>query len=79
MSGSTRVRKSRDNKAVQLVLARTTRLVDQANRCRRLALGLPDETVRQKLLALAAEYETKVRTMTRGKPVPGILGDLRCR
>jgi hypothetical protein len=50
------------------VSPRTTRFADQAARCRRLAEGLPDETVRQKLLALAAKYETKVRVTTQGKP-----------
>ena len=32
-------------------------LTRQAAMCRRLAVGLPDEIVRQKLLALAAEYD----------------------
>jgi hypothetical protein len=41
------------------VATRTVFLAGQAARCRRLAQGLSDETVRQKLLALAAKYETK--------------------
>jgi hypothetical protein len=53
---------------MQLVSARTTRLADQASRCRRLARGLPDEAMRLKLLALAAKYETKIRGMTQAKP-----------
>ena len=52
---------------MQLVAVPVTRLVDQASRCRRLAQGVADEAVRQKLLTLAAEYETKVRAMTHAK------------
>ena len=52
---------------MQLVAVPITRLVDKASQCRRLAQGLADEPVRQKLLALAADYETKVRAMTHAK------------
>jgi hypothetical protein len=53
---------------MQLLPVPTVRLADQASRCRRLAEGLPDETVRLKLLTLAAEYETRVRVIRQVKP-----------
>jgi hypothetical protein len=59
MSRSMSKRQSR-SQHLAATLARTVLLAGQAARCRRLADGLPDETVRQKLLALAAEYEAKV-------------------
>jgi hypothetical protein len=52
---------------MQLVAVPMPRLLDQASQCRRLAQGLADEAVRQKLLTLAAEYEAKVRAMTHAK------------
>jgi hypothetical protein len=49
--------------------------LDQAARCRRLAEGLPDEALRQKLLVLAVEYDAKARSGV--SPLPTRLA-LRC-
>jgi hypothetical protein len=70
-----------DNRPMETVSVRTARLADQANRCRRLAEGLPDETVRQKKLpALAAEDETQVlarrNAHARGEDAP-VSADIR--
>jgi len=44
-------------------------LAAQAARCRRLAEGFPDETVRQKMLALAAEYEARMLAVMKDEPI----------
>jgi hypothetical protein len=44
-------------------------LAAQAARCRRLAEGFPNETVRQKMLALAAEYEARMLAIINDEPI----------
>jgi hypothetical protein len=46
---------------MEAVSVRTARLADQASRCGRFAENPSNEAMRQKLLALADEYETRVR------------------